>query len=493
MNRGALKSVLLVLLFCIFPLLAFAEPERNLEVRHAVEVQPGRVRIFARFVERQNSVRYPISTLDTSAFRLRVSGDDGAPVPAVSLSTFGTLAPGPERGLLLGMEQTSELGKSARFVREGAAEFVGTLRSGFLSVISFHSKGVDVFAESIPGRTDNIKAIQKRLLDVNQISEKGSIAEGACSISAQFSAWREFMSDSSAQKAAVFIGHGGVLNSAAINRTVGCLGTAKAMGIQVYWLRVADNSQTALTGSQELAQVFLDGGGFLQEILPDTDFSSSLSNVRANLDDEYVAEFVLPASARKSSDLRYSLLASYHGNVVVAPENVVKIVALEEPKALAPMGRSQINWLNLLVGLIAILSIVLLIVSFFIWRHARRYRMCDVCGHEVRRDFSDCAFRSAKCLGRLVVVSGTDSGRIFPLFEGDNFIGSAADCGVRLAASAVVGKHSKLTLFKKKALYQVMEGKGDRINGWPLSEPRLLGSGANIRLGNAALRFESKE
>lgn len=493
MSSRLFRILALIFCQCVLPPCGLADPERVLQVRNAIEVAPGRIRIFAGFVERQNSVRYPISTLDTSAFRLRVSGDSVASVAAISLSTFGTLAPGPERGLLLGMEQTSDLGESSALVRGGVAEFVGTLRAGFLSVVSFHSKGVDVLAESIPGRADNIKAIQKRLLEVNQINESGAIAEAVCSIFSQFGSWREFMSDASAQKAAVFVGRGGVLDSAAISKTIRCLGTAKAMGVQVYWLKLADVDQNSSVGLQELAQGFLEGGGFLQEIPLGTDFSSSLSNVRANLDDEYVVEFVLPAAARKSSTLRYSLQASYHGNVVVASESFVDIVALEEPKAPETIMRSKINWWRIIVAVAVFVALVLLIVLLFMWRHALRYRKCDVCGHEVRRDFSDCAFRSAKCLGRLVVVCGADSGRIFPLFEGDNIIGSSPDCGVRLMSGTLARKHGKLTLLKKKALYQAVDGKGDMVNGWPLNEPRLLASGTNLRLGDAVLRFESRE
>jgi len=118
---------------------------------------------------------------------------------------------------------------------------------------------------------------------------------------------------------------------------------------------------------------------------------------------------------------------------------------------------------------------------------------CNTCGSRVQMDHSDCPFRKSECAARLVVVGGANAGQTIPVMKGETIIARFPKTG-----AAVDGKniawfhHATIRLDGQKALYSPAKAGRDRVNGWLVHEPRLLGVGSVLTIGDQKLRFEVK-
>jgi hypothetical protein len=128
-------------------------------------------------------------------------------------------------------------------------------------------------------------------------------------------------------------------------------------------------------------------------------------------------------------------------------------------------------------------------------KHRAKTTGCSTCGSRVYRDHSDCPFRKSNCVARLVYIGGPNAGQTIPLLAGATRL---SRFGFRGAGIAVSGRkidwfnHGTIIIDGSKAIYTPVRFSRDRINGWLVNEPRLLGVGGVLRIGDQNLRFEMK-
>ncbi len=81
-------------------------------------------------------------------------------------------------------------------------------------------------------------------------------------------------------------------------------------------------------------------------------------------------------------------------------------------------------------------------------------------------------------------------GRRILLPEGETLIGRSLDCRIRFNDPAVSRRHLRLVVERGCAMAWSLGSNGTLINGAPLTEPRLIADGDEVRLGFQRLRVE---
>ena len=120
---------------------------------------------------------------------------------------------------------------------------------------------------------------------------------------------------------------------------------------------------------------------------------------------------------------------------------------------------------------------------------------CNTCGHRVARDHNDCPFRKSECVARLVVIGGKFAGQTIPILKGETLIARypRGMAGVKLRGKGIRWwRHGTIRLDGQKAIYTPAKLGKDRVNGWLVTEPRLLGIGSVLTIGDQTVRFEVK-
>ena len=91
------------------------------------------------------------------------------------------------------------------------------------------------------------------------------------------------------------------------------------------------------------------------------------------------------------------------------------------------------------------------------------------------------------------MISGPHAGVTYPLFRGPNRISVFAKSGVVLPRGGVRWfNHGTLVADGHKVAYTPTKMHRDALNGWPITEARLLGQGYMLRIGKHRLRLEIK-
>jgi hypothetical protein len=156
-----------------------------------------------------------------------------------------------------------------------------------------------------------------------------------------------------------------------------------------------------------------------------------------------------------------------------------------------------VRWLPLLA--VALVALNILLGGGF-WLAKRLKTVgCNACGQRTDKSHADCPFRDRNAIARLVVLDGPDAGQTLPLRLGANILGRSPRAQVRVRGRRISWRrHGVLTIEGARALYtprppsRWRRGIRDRVNGWPVREPRLLGIGALLTVGERRLRFEVK-
>jgi hypothetical protein len=93
------------------------------------------------------------------------------------------------------------------------------------------------------------------------------------------------------------------------------------------------------------------------------------------------------------------------------------------------------------------------------------------------------------------VIGGPYAGQTIPIMAGGNVIArfnwSSEKAKVR-GRKIRWWNHGAIQLDGQKAIYTPSILSRDRINGWLVHEPRLLGIGSILSIGDQTLRFEVK-
>lgn len=479
-----------------------AHLKRSLSIRGHEIFNKRRLRLYVVFDESDSDGRYLINTLDGRSFKLFGKDANDAPLDVQSLSTVATKSPAVLRETALLFESSHGLSKPlTESIQRAVASFLGGFRSDVLTVRMGNEETSVRLAWVSPGQSENPRAIQRSILDAPVVAGTRGLTSVVCSGIGDLGVTQQNTNASLVQRNVVII-------SSEMNDAKGsfsdlrrCLSDASKLGARIFWVRLKSASQTmnneivSSSFSKTMTAGVQESKGFVSNLPLSGDPLPALNNIRSYLDDEYVLEFDLDKFKPYSDTIELELTANYHGHVVKSdffkaegfeaqptPEDLARLATLQEAAR-----RKDIATVVLLLGVFSLTGII------FWWLLKKREHVCGDCLFVVARNFQDCPFRNSKCYGRLSVIQGPQMGKVFPLFSGENTLGRKRSCMIRLKGQGISREHAKIVLSKRKALYTPFKGSESRINGVRTIEPRLLGSGSVIRLGDLVCRVDFKE
>lgn len=468
--------------------------QRTVRIRAYEVFQERKLRVYAIVDEADGNGRYLLNTLDAKSFRLVDESPNELPLEPMSLSTFATQSPAAPRvtGVVFEANQAF-LPQQFNSIRSAVASFMGGFRSDLLSIHASTQEKSSRVAWSAPGQSENPRAIQKSILETERLAGNSGVRAGLC---AAFDELKD-VSDSfpDAQKNLIFVSGPAGSGGNGWLQTRRCVINASDDGFRVFWVRLRDSSQQLGPFDAALETAVEKSGGFVSKLRTGSDPVAALNNIRSYLDDEYVLEFDATAVKPYSDTIDLKLTTSYHGNIYKSPNVQFEgFVALPEPEDVAKaeelqrLAAAKERETFYFLGAIVVFSAFLVVFLL-----KRRSVGCVTCGFRVSSTFQDCPFRSAKCFGRLSVVQGPALGMEFPLFSGENTFGTSGSNTIHWADKKMSRKHGKIVITKRKALFIPTKGAHSRVNGMIATEPRLLGSGTVLRVGESMCKIDLKE
>jgi len=472
---------------------------RYAEIRQIEHLQDRRLRAYLSVFESSGTdgVRYPIATLDRSAIQFFTPDDPDQPLGAESLWTYATLAPPRPRATVIVFHDSNDLSvKLATEVRKSVAENLPAFRSDFLTVLASGGGRVAEIATLNPVQSENIKALQRKINASQSLGSENGSALALCGALDQYVRWQELGVEAVDQKSVILIGPPGDPYPVARESFQKCWIQLRTMGVRIFHVAYQLEGIT-LPANDKVAS--MSEAGTLHQVQTALDVFPALSNVASILNDEYVVEFSLPKDRVLAPQEAIFARISYHGNVFASAQKSAQIPMAvvistlpdqpEEEKALNE--RPPTWWFDVLLVVGALVAVILL--GRFIrtrWRLQRETRICNSCGARVVNDFSNCPFRHTGCVAKLTVLSGPHLGRQYPLFLGRNSIGSGRRCTIQIRGNqGIRRRHAFIEIKNERAQFSTLAGQ-DRVNGWLVHEPRLIGSGSVIALNGMQLFFE---
>ncbi|NBW81097.1 FHA domain-containing protein [bacterium] len=472
--------------------------KRTLQIRSKEVFEKRMLRLFVIFDEADSEGRYLLNTLDARSFRLFAKEANEAPLDVRSLGTVATRSPPVPRETAIVFESQSDLGQQqSEAIRKAVASFLGGFRSDVLSVRMGNEDNVNRLAWISPGHSENPRAIQRAILDAPVLAGSRGLTSAVCSAVADLDVVPERNGGMGVQRNLIVVSTDNAEENIRFSELGRCFSDAVKRSTRVFWLAIKTQSATPSVSklSRVVSAAVEKSAGFVAHVAPSVDPSSALNNIRSYLDDEYVLEFDVTAIKPYSDNIDFELSANYHGHVVKSgffrAEGFVAQPTPEELERAAQLAesakRKDLSTIVLVVGLLSLTG------GFFWVQLRRKIHVCGDCSFVVARTFQDCPFRNEKCYGRLSVIHGPAIGSVFPLFSGENLIGAKRTSPIRLKGGGIAREHAKIVLSKRKALFVPSKGGTNRVNGVLTTEPRLLGSGTVVRMGDYICRVDFKE
>lgn len=471
---------------------------RSLKVRAHEIFDKRKLRLYVLVDEYDSEGRYLLNTLDARSFRLFGKDAKEAPLDTISLSTVASKSPPVLRETAVVFESSPSLAQTQSVaLRKSVAAFLAGFRSDVLTIRMGNEEGNVRLAWVSPGQSDNPRAIQRAVLDAPVLEGPQGLTPPACSAMRDLNVLQGQEGGSLVQRNLILVASEMRQSTVGFAKLAQCLTEAEKLGMRVFWVRL--KTEDAATEPSNFVRVIESAvkktGGFTTTIGLSAEPTAALNNIKSYLDDEYVLEFDLDRFQPYSDVIELELTASYHGHVLKSgffkaegffayptPEDLARIAAIQ-----SATKRKDINTIAIIAG-------VFVITGMIFWYRARsKVHSCGDCSFVVGRDFQDCPFRNPKCYGRLSVVQGPLLGKVFPLFSGDNTIGRKRSSTIRLKNKDILSEHGKIVISKRKALFTPAAGSDSRVNGVLATEPRLLGSGCVIKLGETVCRIDFKE
>ncbi len=507
--------------FFMSPIVALAAT-KNIVVRSLEPTEEFKLVIYGRVFESENNVSFPITTVDRDAFILELGRSTKTQIKPESLTTFGSASQSRTRRLVIALPFATNIQQSAlQEFQQTIAENLPLTRSEFLSIISVSSQGQRELAGTTPDEADNVRALQRKLLDAEPKGNSTGVSELVCAASKKYKEWSRYAPKTGEQKALILLANPTETSRERIRTLEDCLSQLAADDVAVYLLRADRIPGAGVSAEAPFLRPELMSGGFIQKVSSRVDLFPALLNVLANLNEEYVATFNLfpligtwdGRSAIAEGNVSYfNLMVGYHGQSVSSgllsvplprrwQENIAQFDKSRSTREKLITGILDLNATERAVG--GVLCLVLLtalgFVVRYIWLGFRlwlRTVRCRTCGLRVKRSFSNCPYRDSDLAGWLSVLSGPNVGMVLPVKQGRNLIGTSGGCGIHLPESRKVRrKHAEITVENWKAqlkLFPSAVGRRpqDCVNGFVLSEPRLICHGDVLKIGNMYLRFE---
>ncbi len=480
--------------------------------------------VFGRVFEEDNGILFPVTTLDREAFSLALGKDMKIDVKPDSLSTYSSLAQPRARRMVITFPFAANVPESTmRDIRQTLAENLPLTRSDYLSVLSITSEGESEIAGATPGVADNIRALQKRILDAKSAGKAVGTHNLVCAAGRKFSEWARYAAAPGEQQVLVLITHPSEARTDDLRTLTTCLDELTISGVAIYLLKV-DAIPHLPVNAEKLFDAAKLSGGYVQRVGSRVDLFPALSNLFANLNEEYVATFNLFSlvgnwdgrRAIAQDGVTYmDLGVTYHGQsiksgVFTVPlqqgwrDNIERInQAKSENEHFLRMFLDLNYRERVIAGVLAAILVVTVLFIFRYWLLSVRLWLrsvrCRTCGLRVKRSFSNCPYRETRFAGWLSVLNGKDIGMVLPVMQGANLIGTSDSCQIHFRRGYKIRrKHAELLIDNGKAQFKtlrpgVAKRLVDMVNGFPVHEARLLAHGDVLRIGEAYLRFELRE
>lgn len=497
---------------------------KSVAIRALEATDDFKIIMYTRVFESENKVAYPVATMDRDAFRLELGRKLKASIKPESLTTFGSSAQPRSRRLVMALPLAIDIPKQfLDEVRETIAENLPAARSEYFALLSVTMEGVAGLATATPGESDNFRAFQRTLLEAKPSGTAPGIDQMVCVAAATFKEWSRYAEKTGEQKGLVLLGHPSVATTADLKRLEGCLGELSRAAVPVFLLATKGVSGKPVDAGASFSKPELVSGGFVQNVSSRVDLYPALLNTLANLNEEYVATFNLypligtwdgRSAISEEGQTFFNLSVSYHGENVSTgmlsmhvpgpwQENITQIN--KSRSIWEKLARSAMDLNSTERAVAGLLLVVLLAAGAFTarytWLSARillRTVRCRTCGLRVKGSFSNCPYRGDNLAGWFSVLSGPGIGMVLPVRQGRNVVGTGGGCDVHLGGnSGVRRKHAEIIVENGKAQLRLLHAATqlkalDRVNGFPIVEPRLICNGDVLSLGSVQLRFEAK-
>lgn len=462
---------------------ALSTSRRTVMVREAFLDEAGRIRLHVSVQERSEGDTYPLSTLESEDFRIRFSLDPDAAHAPTALATFSNAFPPLKRAAVIVFDNSTSLPDPwPSAVRTQLSELLPSLNSRAVSLQGISGDKVEVLAEISPAQSDNPYLVLKRLVQTAPVAgPQGDFDAAVCAAADTIAAWRDTGLQAGDQAVAMVITHKAAIPIQPTAPLQACYTSLRES--RAYLVALQIQGDDARNNGLAISHPSMDSS---VQVRTPLNLSMALNTVRSLLDSEYVlsASPPLPVWSLTTlfSDPALAVQVNYHGQELMS-----------QPRTLDRAERrlslpSLIPVLGFLVGGTIFLTLL--------FRRTLGRVPCADCGRKVRRDHSDCPFRSPLYHAHLIVLSGVHQGQRFPLHEGSTTIGRGRRNRIRLRDRgmprfAAIIRIEPQRAFLTPALRR--DGKAHvQLNGWPIIEGRYLSHNSVIRIGSTDLLFEPR-
>jgi hypothetical protein len=481
---------------------------RIAEIHQVEHIDGHRLRMIFSAQERDGIHRFPITTIDRSMVKVEFTNTSTPPAEAKSLLLHGSGGSELKRALYIGFSLHRKLNlRAIEEVRYQVGELLKELPAEFLTAAAISQDSARVITDATPGNGDNINRIRQQLQALEPEGEGPALADTLCVAAERFHAWDLSKFKKGDQKVLVILSSPGDSPSTERYRGENCWRSLLDQGVRVF--NISFGSEIGRS-TFDLASVAQDSGGYVHRVNGPVEMFAATKNVMALLNNEYVIDLDAPDIALEDQPLDLRLKLSYHdemfeskvynvGFVIPDLSKVFTNAMVSTKNASNEAGGQQGEESSFKVYSILILFVILAVfgaVSFGAFKYFKfrmRTKFCNTCALNVEKDHSNCPFRKAECVARLVVIGGAHAGQTIPIMKGETLIARFPSSGAKVQGRKISWwHHGTIRLDGQKALYTPSKIGRDRINGWLVHEPRLLGVGSVLSIGDQKLRFEVK-
>ncbi len=483
---------------------------RAIEILQVEHLEDHHLRIIFNAQEHDGLLRFPITTIDRAMVKVNFTNTSTAPESVQSLLLHGAGGDSLKRALYIGISLHRKLKpKEVEELRLQTGEILKGIPSELLTVAAISQDSARVVANVSPENGDNVNRILQQMQSLEPEGEGPALADTLCVAAERFHAWDLSQFKKSDQKVLVIISSPGDGPSTERYRGQNCWRSLMDQGVRVFNIAFG---QSYGKSNFDLGAVAQESGGYVHRIVGTVEMSAAVKNIMALLKNEYVIDVNAPDIALEDQPLEMKITISYHDEIFESQNHNVGFVipslsTVFLPKALTPeqqleeSNKSDAKILEERIMLFAWLAVSFAIAVWlgrkgYHWFKVRAKTLaCNSCGHRVSKDYSNCPFRSPECVARLVVIGGIYAGQTIPIAKGETLLARfpRGGAGVKIRGRKISWwGHGRIQLDGHKALYLPSKVGRDRINGWTVHEPRLLGVGSVLQIGNQTVRFEVK-
>lgn len=492
---------------------AFAQVKQIGQVERVAKViavehkDDHRIRIYLSATEDSGGIRYPISTIERNMVHVDFTNTSTAPAEAQSLSLLGSQPGDLKRALFLAFDLDRTLtGREISEVRERVSDIISELPAQYLTAAAISQGSARILADVTPEKSDNINRIQQQLAALPAEGEGPALSDTLCVAAERFHAWNLNDFKASDQKVLIIVSPPGDAPSTERYRAQNCWRSLAEQKVRVFQISFRKPQQKSVF---DLSVAARESGGFVHHVSGPLDILAASKNVVALLKNEYVLDVDAPDISLEDQPLELKVRIAYHDAEIVSGVHNVGFVIPTLAQVFVGRTRAattsetstdlyddveqarKVQFVLVVIG-----SVVLLILFFFAMR-LLKVRMsstkCNTCNARVRKDHADCPFRRADCMARLVMMSGTHAGMTYPLVRGPNRISSISSNGIVLPRGGVHWfNHGTIVVDGFKVAYTPSRLGRDRLNGFLITETKLLGQGYVLKIGQHNLRLEVK-